>query len=130
MIIHTTAKKIVIEAQAVGYATRGRKDIILPRPEKKGRKKLAEIIPHVCGVDGDYSITFEVLNEDKSPASGISVQISDAAAKKRCRNLPPTDEKGTTECRVKFKKKEKILEASVMGSGISTWVNLFNAKGE
>lgn len=44
VIIHTTAQKIVIEAQAVGFATRGRKPITLPRPESKKAKKVARLV--------------------------------------------------------------------------------------
>jgi hypothetical protein len=98
--------------------------------KKELQKNPADIIPHVCGTDGDYAITWEVITEDKSPVPGVIVQISDAQNEKRFRNLPKTDKKGCTSQKIKFTTKERVLTASVLGSGISTWINLFNQRKE
>lgn len=97
--------------------------------KKEPPKKPAEIIPHVCGIDGNYEVTWEVLAADKSPIPGIVLTISDPSATERCTKLSPTNKNGMIGQIVIFSSREKILTASAKG-GVSVWINLFNHKKE
>lgn len=125
--ITTTAKSISVEAQTVGFATRAKKFIALPRPEKEKTKRPAFIIPRESGSADDYKLTYAVLAQDKTPIAGAIVEIT-GTTYRGPKNLRPTDEKGTTSHNVKFSEKELVFIASVRGSDVSTWINLFNRK--
>jgi len=126
--ITTSAKSISIEAQNVGFATRGKKFIDLPRPQKETKEKSkppAKIIPHESGSAGEYTITFQVLAKDDSPVSKAKISICDP--KGQC-DLKPTDKLGIATYKTKFTEHEKVLKAHVLGSNVETWINLFNRK--
>lgn len=96
--------------------------------EEKSKPKKPKIIPHICGTEGDYTVTLEVLDENESPIKDAVVKIYDQEGERRCIDLPPTDERGITTHEAKFTTKEKILTASTMGTSI--WLNLFNKGGK
>lgn len=91
-------------------------------------KKPAKIISHETYSKGGCALTFQVLTEDNLPVSGAILKISDQTGNRSSRNLPPTDSKGVTQRRIRFKPKEKevFLKIMVLGSEISIWKNLFN----
>jgi hypothetical protein len=122
--IKTAAKTISIEAQNVGFATRGKKFIDLPRPQKES-KAPAKIIPNESGSAGNYSISFQVLAQDDSPVPKAKIRICDTTG--HC-DLKPTDKNGVAVYKTVFTEKEKIVRVIVLGSQAETWVNLFNEK--
>lgn len=128
--ITTAAKTISVEAQTVGFATRGKKFIDLPRPEKGKGTKPIKIIPHQSGSDGNYVLTYGVFTAEGLPVAGAIVQIEGANYPNSPVTLDPTDEKGISgKQKIIFEEKELVFSVSVLGSEVSTWINLFNRKG-
>lgn len=120
------AKKILIEAQIIGTDKRVKKPFPVPWPEKETKEKSkppAKIIPHESGSAGKHKITFQVLAQDDSPVPKAKIRICDPTGR---RDLKPTDKNGIAVFEINFTESEKVLEAHVLGSSVSTWVNLFN----
>lgn len=102
------------------------KTTIVLKEEKP--KKPAKIISHETYSKGSCALMFQVLTQEDLPVSGAILKISDQTGKRGSRNLPPTDNRGVTQRRIRFKPEEKevFLKIMVLGSEISIWKNLFN----
>lgn len=136
VIIHTNAKKITIEAQAVGYATRGRKTITLPRPEAEKKKKPADLEIKSEGKDGKYFINMTIIDAEGVGIKGkikiltggkIKILEPEAIESEGSRDID-IDEQGVAFVKLEVAERQQEFRFLVLGTSIDKILRLSGPK--